>query len=117
MAFFGNASEAKDAFGITIFRNKYVQNSNNIEKGSWTIDHIFPKNPFNDNSKIERKGSNLLYNLQPLSVFSNREKDSYLGGKVNGITFSIKIIRVYEDGVIGRMMVKKGDNWFWAYNY
>lgn len=114
-AYFGNRSEAKDAFGITIYRNKYVQDNNNIKEGFWTIDHIFPKNPFNDNSQWKRKGSNSFNNLQPLSVSSNEKKGSFLAGKINGITFSIKIIKDDENGVVGRMMVKIGETWYWAY--
>lgn len=116
-AYFGNASEAKDAFGIVIYRDKYANNLNSMEKGSWTLDHIFPIKPYKDNFDGERRGSNSLYNLQPLSIESNAKKGPHLAGKVNGITFSIKIIEQHENNVTGRMMIKKNNNWFWAYNY
>ncbi|MDE5545730.1 MAG: hypothetical protein K2I76_03885 [Malacoplasma sp.] len=106
--YFGNETKAVDVFGVLIYKNKYNSNEN----GSWTIDHIFPRSPHNDNAGYVRKGRNCLENLQPLSIFSNQKKGSFLGGKVNGVTFSVKIIHKDENGVIGQMMIKKGNKWY-----
>lgn len=113
--YFGNSPKAIDAFGYEIIKDEYANNYNNSKKGAWTLDHIFPKNPLNDNSKIKRYGWNHLYNIQPLSIKSNRIKESKLNGKVNNITFAIKIIEQNGNKVIGRMMIKKKGVWYWAY--
>ena len=113
--YFGNSTKAYDAFDRLIYKNKYIDNSHYSEKGVWTLDHIFPRKPLDDNYTPERRGSDSIYNLQPLSVVSNQEKGSSLRGKVNGITFSIKIIQKNDSSIVGRMMVKLGDTWYWAY--
>ena len=115
--YFGDCTKALDAFGVEIFKERYVDkkitNSSKM-KGSWTIDHIFPLNPTDDNV-INRKGSNSIYNLQPLSFESNQSKGSCLNGKVNGVTYAVKIIEKFDSGVVGKMMIKVNNNWYWAY--
>ncbi|MDE7100009.1 MAG: HNH endonuclease family protein, partial [Malacoplasma sp.] len=90
--YFGDCTKAVDAFGVEIFKDRYVDENINTSKisGCWTIDHIFPLNPSDDNV-INRKGSNSIYNLQPLSFISNQKKGSRLNGKVGNITYAVKI--------------------------
>ncbi|MDE5767151.1 MAG: HNH endonuclease family protein [Malacoplasma sp.] len=114
--YFGDCTKAVDAFGVEIFKDRYVDENINTSKisGCWTIDHIFPLNPSDDNV-INRKGSNSIYNLQPLSFISNQKKGSRLNGKVGNITYAVKIIEQINNSVVGKMMVKVDGAWYWAY--
>ena len=109
-AYFGSKKEVEDAFNFKIKKTLYGKNSLN----GWTIDHIWPLKPESLNDK---KGANVLENLQPLSLKANKEKANTLQGSINRITFAIsKNFLVQNNQVVGRMSIKNNEEWFWAYD-
>lgn len=106
-AYFGDVSIARDAFGIEIRRNEHGTGS----AFSWEVDHIWPQNP-----QTGASGANIFKNVQPLSSTSNLQKSNDLQGKVNGITFAIHKEGTHDGLNVGRMAVKKNEEWFWAYH-
>ena len=108
-AYFGKQTDSvNDPFGRKICKSNYADDSTN----SWDIDHIWPENPKDSNAA---QGANVLENVQPLSIISNREKSNMLQGKVNGVTYAISKVDTHEGKSIGRMSIKDDEEWVWAY--
>ncbi|TCG12107.1 HNH endonuclease [Mycoplasma todarodis] len=101
--YFGVVNEARDAFGHRIIWTHYDRTT----QFGWTLDHIWPKNPW----KAKRRGSDNYKNLQPLCIRCNKEKINEMSGYVDGQFFSItpasqKISNNGEIKMNGRMEVE-----------
>lgn len=107
-AYFGNVSEAVDAFGRRILRTHH----GNDGQYSWEIDHVWPRNPASGAG-----GANTYSNVQPLHSQSNAEKSNSKRGRINGREFRIDKIDNHEHLVIGRMAyVGNNGEWYWSYS-
>lgn len=113
-AYFDGETEVTDAFGRTINKANYENDSNNSGEKTWTIDHIWPKHP--DSETTSQGGANTYSNVQILHWESNQDKSNKLQGIVNGVPFAVKKIDENEGKAIGRMRVKYDDEWQWAYD-
>lgn len=109
--YFGNATVAKDAFGRKITKGQYGDTNSST---GWTMDHIWPLNPDDENAG---EGANTWGNVQPLHVDSNEEKADRLIGMVNDIEFAVKRTAKLNTGKKeGRMKVRINGEWDWAYD-